>query len=388
MRGEVPHIVDLALERAEGIYRKTQAFKHVQSILPVTRRFIFGPEASEFLGHFIRECGDLIVEQAEFALAPFQNTYLQINIDLTHRALGAATTHDLFKDKGYGADVDVGYLLSGERVYTFAAGRNGDKAFMSPIVLNRNTPQKGPVLSRLDGEYPEWRSTPLPQQDETVRAMYLFGSTLNRYLTDFDDIIANVEAARAANDRALFDFHLSQGMDFAEARILATVNRHKPIRDLVNNTSVNTAWGKPAHAVDILYGGMGELRTILAALLILNQPHSNVRFAEMKAQRGFWRGKPRAYAKHNVVHIDIDGLKNLRKRFLTGSRETPRAHEVRGHFLNYNKHQCDHAWVQAIDNSKRWTCSTCGQLRVWREAYERGDASKGYVTKHYQADAH
>jgi hypothetical protein len=42
-----------------------------------------------------------------------------------------------------------------------------------------------------------------------------------------------------------------------------------------------------------------------------------------------------------------------------------------------------HDWQRSPGDTPRWVCAQCGGRRTWLAAFERGDATRGFVTKDY-----
>jgi hypothetical protein len=145
----------------------------------------------------------------------------------------------------------------------------------------------------------------------------------------------------------------------------------------------------------LLEGG-GELRTILALLLMLNRP-TVTRYEEVAAGRGWIRNKHVPYMAHTAITIDLDAVPTMRLIGTEAGEGVPRRrHEVRGHFCHDHTARdylriagCIHDWqVTALDEKIpdfpiRWECAACGGKRWWKHQHERGDASRGWVSHDY-----
>lgn len=117
--------------------------------------------------------------------------------------------------------------------------------------------------------------------------------------------------------------------------------------------------------------------------------HQRTVINDQPARHQIIKGKRVAYAAHSVVTLNLSSLPV--QRIKEGTPHGPvRAHEVRGHWVNYNRNpHCDHMWTQMApevpgDERERWHCGHCGQRRTWRKSFQRGDASLGYVTHEYR----
>lgn len=108
---------------------------------------------------------------------------------------------------------------------------------------------------------------------------------------------------------------------------------------------------------------------------------------EHSKRTGLRKGKRVQYYARSEITIQLDPLPGIKKAVSDGSRAPYRRHEVHGHFVHRggDKH-CVHAWepVQWPDGKQRWECTSCGRKRTWKKAYERGDASRGWVRSKYK----
>lgn len=100
------------------------------------------------------------------------------------------------------------------------------------------------------------------------------------------------------------------------------------------------------------------------------------------------KGKRVTFYARSEITIALDPIRGLKRAVQDGSRGSPRRHGVLGHFTHRGgqKYGCTHDWepVEKEDGKKRWECTHCGRKRTWRAAFERGDASKGYVRQSYK----
>lgn len=124
-----------------------------------------------------------------------------------------------------------------------------------------------------------------------------------------------------------------------------------------------------------------------AFFLVMAQPKSyQISFSE--GRRTMHRGRPVRYYARSVIKIDLTEAKEFRRHYLTGSRSSPRLHQVRRHFRHYGGERgCIHDWVPVEGQEKRWTCAGCGRRRVALGPFERGDANKGFVYQSYEITA-
>lgn len=131
---------------------------------------------------------------------------------------------------------------------------------------------------------------------------------------------------------------------------------------------------------------MEEYRGIIAVLrlfFLMLARGKGIRTTDKPAVRRIIKGKVRAFAAHTKIEIDL-APQELAKAIATGARGPTRAHEVRGHWVNYRRNaHCDHRWTELEPGTRRYECGSCGQLRVWRKNHYRGDSTIGFVTHEY-----
>ncbi|MBY3157274.1 hypothetical protein HFO56_33660 [Rhizobium laguerreae] len=308
-------------------------FKHLNAIRYTVKRYVFDEDASAKAGRFSTECADLVCEHAEFAIPPFANTYVEIN---QLASLRASSQREIQGDTAS----RVGYLFLENGDVLVCAGDEGEgNATFLPFVYQR---REGVAVG---GEQQvELRNFLIGEVSIDLRAAV---ETFSHRLTDIWEF------------RPLFD------MPADLARFMANECR-------------------------------GDLKRAIAAVLLLNQKHglSSRAVGPRRAIRG---GRSKTYLAHSVVTIDLSpsGIRGL---FTIGNRASPRRHQVEGHFVHYNiADGCSHSWssfstpeLEERDmerlgrHVKRWRCSGCMGLRVWRDEFHRGDAQKGFVTKEYK----
>lgn len=334
-----PHLLDIINPHSD--FRDKGYKKAVDFVLAHqkdARRFIFDPQASLYLGHFIRDCGDLILLNRQFAIPPFDTTYVELNIQKVHEGIGKTTSNDIFGAAT--ADTQVGFLLRSDHVYTMAASDTSNGASVGLFSYRTHGHWRcGPIF----GE----PYVPADPNDHWLRAALLLGTTV-------DDLPDEETRGWIIHTTAIV---------------------YNP--DYV---------GKTPHVN--VYSCMGEMRTLWAALLLINQPR-HVETVKVPWQAGILRGKRHVYAAHNLVRINLSGQPNVRKVFLPSMVHTPRRrHEVKGHFMHWGlvKH-CIHQWPMMPEigpnERARWQCVKCGGWRTWRKDHVRCDARVGFVTKDY-----
>ncbi len=300
---------------------RPEVSKVMKAVAPQARCYVFDRNASLKLGQFIRTCPDVIAEQLEFAIEPYPITYIEVEIDAVVEGTGRAGSRN-----GPKSDWKVGFLTHHNITNT--------------LVCNRA------IVGTLAGAYGFVRSKQVDpyDDDELAReAVHQLGGSYN-------DLTPTQHKMFTDNFDTLF---------FGDRSIEALASR------------------------EVMEGHMGEVRTYVAALLLLHQK-KGIALTEKPAYRTMYRGKSRPFMSHNVVTITLDGPVEIRKAMSSGSGETRRAHEVPAHYAHrYGTRTCEHVWVKRETEENHWDCSKCGRFRYLRRDHIRGDASKGFVKKSY-----
>lgn len=134
--------------------------------------------------------------------------------------------------------------------------------------------------------------------------------------------------------------------------------------------------------------GRGTLCFIMTMLAMINVcPVTYVHKPAQGSLRHRLRNIP--YLDSHVVTIRA-GRRRIEtvvdKAFRSGIARHNKRHGVRGHWAlaeyGHGGRACLHLPVEREDNHA--LCGSCGRLIVWRENYERGDASLGYVNHTYE----
>jgi len=368
-RTRAPLLVDRLLHqdrRDSERYVHPKAHEQMMRSLRSSHRFVFDDEAAERLAKVVIDIPQLLVRERQFARAPFDTIWIEIASHRYWETLReqAPEAYDMQGEWGdrENADHTVGYLIDHNRVNTIVGGTVADplgKIYISPLQYQIHT---------------EW-----PLQDQ-------------------------IKFAETAQMSRLGITAFMWGSSFG---FLGKDDVH----DLRNETVLEFLPPNPAYPEQVGYlrrpdviqlsmrGAVGDVRTIHALLLMLNRP-SITQYRPVNTSRGWYRSKPIPYLSHSVVHVDLDAVKTLRHIGTPAeSGITHRRHEVRGHFCHdktardymriagciHEWRACDDEWAviegKPKDEPSRWHCAACGGKRWWREAHERGDASKGYVIR-------
>lgn len=320
------------------------------------RRFIFDDEAAMRLADVIYDVPDMLASQYQFARAPFDQTWIEFQgypfFDRLKERAEADGGHYALRGSPETADAVIGYLIDHGSVSVFAAGTMVDPS--SGVACT-------PIQYQLNTEWPledQLRFSQDIDESHTTLGMFLWGSTWSRIDKDSRN-------------------HLRDN----------TVLELRPMTfDLTRQQKV-----------DILGAGVGDLRNIVALLLMLNRP-SITSYVSVPKSRGWHKNRVLPFMSHTSVHVSLDAVSKMR---LVGTPDGEsverRRHEVRGHFCHdqtardYSRIAgCIHEfqpthddWTPAgdvhPDEVNNWVCASCGGKRWWRRAHERGSAEVGFV---------
>lgn len=301
-----------------------QQVRRIQSLAPRARQFVFDEQASEYLGKFIAECPDILVDQMEFARQPFEVTYIELDLAAVYRGTGKPSTADYYPEP----DWKIGFLSHGGVINGFTNSRQRQSPYLSPLCI-------------LDDEYhPEAKVDALIDDSRVILGTTWYDLT---------------EAQRAAvADR------------FRMGYIGPSEHREKALRLMI-----------PA--------SMGEARVYLTALLFLFNKHRTVT-RDMPFQRKIGNGKLRTYMAHTTVSIHLQNYIELKRDLQRHQREgSLRRHEVRAHYKHRGLTPgCEHKWQRVEDaQNEQWRCTCCSGLRYLCRDHVRGDGGTGFVRKDY-----
>ena len=94
-------------------------------------------------------------------------------------------------------------------------------------------------------------------------------------------------------------------------------------------------------------------------------------------------GKAVPFLEHRLLKLRLARQATVERTVrAVVERLPPRRHDVAGHWKTSRRRgdpECDHAWVPLTEN--RQSCALCEGLRWWVAGFERGDPSRGHVTK-------
>lgn len=341
-------VVDTALRDLPRHYWP-DAHRAVSAALPRARRFVLDADASSTLGRIVASTEDLLLRNLQFALPPYEHTYLELDSRAFHDGLARPTAGS--RDT---ADRRVGYLITPSHVWSMCEGSErtvpSQRYAPTPFCWLRNNSH--PLYGKLPAR--------LSNQQEWAELVLMLGSSYHA--------LPSEDVRRWLLD----NFSMTQQ---------------------IGGTDGGFHWSEEA-----MLGSAGDLRTCLSLLLVLNCP-TRFSLLSVAPRRGIQRGRPVVYAAHSVVSLQLgrarDWRSALQHDLAAHDRASPRRHEVRGHFRHRGgSPSCTHDWPLLPTPSETpspgrspaptWSCRRCGRHRTWVAEHARGDAARGFVTKHYE----
>lgn len=336
-----------------------KALDQLQRSARQARKFVFDADAIKRVADVIRAVPELLVREQEFARPPFDLTWIEYPANVMYAELNQHVPEHL---RGFGgsatADKDLGLLFDHGRVNVFVSGtvdRPDDPIYLSPIQYRLNT---------------EW---PFEDQLEFCRRASVSRIGIDQFLWGSTYMALDVES-----QRSLRDLHAIE---------------YVPMRQ-------NAVGDGSMHG--LVNGSIGDFRTIIALLLMLNRPSICRYVRDLPNSRGWLRNRVIPYMAHTHVTIDLDAVPSMRKMSDRTSGIELRCHEVRAHYCHdktardmmriagciHEFRAADAEWkVRGVapGEAQRWVCGSCGGKRWQRREHQRGNAALGYV-KHESYD--
>jgi hypothetical protein len=311
-----------------------QLHNHIHNSMTSARRFVLTENAAIRSAQVMRTLPDLMVEASRFARAPFDLTWIEFPFRAFYQEL-TQTSPDL------DCDATVGYFIDHGRVYCASSTQD---ATARPLFM--------PIVYGLNEEWPIDEQLDFCSRMKVSRLgcdQFMWGSTYN---------FLNEDQRRQM--RAQHSMHLLADRRFD----------HNGLTDMMNSA-------------------VGDLRTIVGLLLLLNRP-SLTTYRDAPASRGYFNKKFRGYLSHTTVDIPLDPVPQLRLVGTPADDASPRRrHEVRGHWCHdaqARRRTCVHQWE--AEDEDHFTCSVCLGKRWWRRDCVRGHSGLGFVQKDYAVTTH
>jgi hypothetical protein len=341
------------------------AIKQMQNATRNARRFVFDEDAARRVARVVQEVPDLLAREVQFARAPYDITWIEFPSYIYWLTLREENPR-LYDAQGEWGDVEtadhtIGYLIDHNRINTVTLGTVSEPdgpPYITPIQYRLNT---------------EW-----PVEDQLQFAQL-------------------IGASRLGIDAFLWGSTYDK-LSWEERRLLRDYNMVERV-PLNPYNRISELWSQPGSLAGVARGSVGELRTVIAMLLMLNRPSLTTYRQTLPTRKLPYHGRNIPYMSHTVVDVTLDPVPTLR---LIGTPEgesvARRRHEVRGHYCHdktardYAKIAgCIHEWIATNedwtpvdatyprDEVKHWRCSVCEGKRWWRDAHERGTAEVGFV---------
>lgn len=338
--------------------------KRVHAASMQAKRLVLDEDSSILIGKFMDGCLDLIIQNRQFAMPLYDVMYVEYDTKAMYFALGGTASGPV-KLLSPEADTRVGFLLDHRTVYTVASGP------MSVCLMptfNYINPRGSYHAPNYGVEFPAY-----DLQQVTV------GTSLH-------GVVSNpaTKLSLMFGQQILRDEFYNDGMF---------------VPDLISlHNEVQYYWGGNIMPEKVKVDGhqralteiVGDVRNLYAILLWLNSLPHTVKYVSQPAGHKLYRGKRLALSAHNVVTIHMKGSVQIRHAFEKHfkNREHPRLHDVRGFWRHHGGQAqgCGHNWPPVPDKRHKFVCSKCGRERWWVHAHERGDASKGRITKEYKTE--
>jgi len=338
------------------------------------RRFVLTEDATRRIGEVITTIPDLLIREHQFARAPYDLTWIEFPSHVLWemfraRHPAAYTSAGIWGDPE-ASDHTIGYLIDHERVNIICGGTVADPDTLPNIL---------PIQYRLHTEWDAADQTEYARRAGLIPPedleMYLWGSTW-------------VDLKKATRDEL--------------------INRNTaeflPVNPLHHNAQ---RWLDDGEMRDAVRGSVGELRNIIALLLVMNRPSLTRYVRTFPNSRGFYKGKILPFLAHTTVTMDLDARPTLQLIGTPAGEEVSRRrHEVKGHYKHdqtsrqysriagcIHEYQPTHGpkedWAPWPDAPigmpgepgvpRNWVCSECGGKRWWQKDSERGTAEKGFL---------
>lgn len=316
------------------------------------RRFVLDESATRRYAEVVRDIPELLFREQQFARAPYDVTWIEYDFATFYYTLHGRAVDDNENSR-------CGFLIDHGTAYVFAGGKRREMTLF-PVCYDLHKPM-------------ELIESPIAGTDwDTL----FWGDHIHRKLPE---------------------------------ELRASLRQHSARFLPLSRALTSEEWHKVMHAA--VRECFGDLRNLIAILLLMNRPSLTQYVREVPHWRGFIKGKLRPYMSHTVVTIPLDPKPTLRKiGTLAGDAIEKRRHEVRGtychdelyrkgtkagcihNFIPDPKHEDDpDRWhfipgynPNADIERDNWVCKDCGGHRWWREDHHRGNAALGFVEKSYK----
>lgn len=319
-----------------------------------SERIILGDDASFALGKWIVDCEEDIMRNLQFALPPFPKTYIELTIWRCHQGIDRKTSGPVET-----ADDRIGFLIDGKHVRVMSSSQHGMHRpfFKHPAV----------------GIFHYWLDTPETERliegpierEAALRAALLFGTS-----------------AHALDDEAMFRLIVGS----TRIRCLTPLSEKFLSERLLDQGRVKTRFEQ------LVSNCAGELRTMWAVLLLLNQHRHRIQTHGVPRETLVTARGRKVYMAHTLITIPIFSTPaETRKCFYPNTRASPVGHDVRAHWRDYHdRKNCTSFWAQGMswpllpDDDGRFQCPNCHGYRRRIASFSRGRSDVGYNLHTYE----
>jgi hypothetical protein len=336
----------------------------LQAKCRAAEKFVFDESGAAQIGEMAKTMPELLVREAPMAYPPYDLTWIEFPHWRYWQAVASPEEIAQNNEQKWGtADHSLGYLIDHGVVTVIPGGTIGD-----PL----REPEIFPIQYHLQTPWTEAGAVEFCQMARISRDLldaYLWGSTLP---------------------------HIPEGA-------LGTVRQTNRLSILPLKPH-SVSW-LDKHKRNLMVGCAGELRTILAFLVMLARPAVQRREAQPR-DRKFVRGKLLPLFGHTTVRIDLDAVAYIRRETkpANGTGTPKRHHHVEGFFRHdqwfhdATELGCEHAmqpthrdwspWPDAplgTEVRKWWMCAKCGGKAVRVKPHWRGKLAQGLISHdHYK----
>jgi hypothetical protein len=322
---------------------------YFQDLVRRAHRFVLDDNALTRIAEIIRDVPEMIVRNCDFAVPVFDDMWIEFNPAPLYRIINGQEME--------GPAKKVGYLISHNRVWIMVQIEGGKAV---PLAYHYELNTEWTVEDQLS--FCKDCGVSRMQLDQ-----HFWGATWS--LLDGEERHALRARHRVVN-------------------MLDSPPDDHPQKNLILEAIHNN-----------FMEGAGDLRNLIAILLMLNRPKVTT-LTVMPRRQGFIGNKLKPFLSHSVISINLDARETVRQIGSPADASAPkRRHEVRGHWCQNEKakagsrHGCIHEWrparIEEItsrmqaddpdDTTRRWACPLCGGKRWWRKDHQRGHGGEGFV---------
>lgn len=339
------------------------ALKRVIAAAHQAKRLVLDEDASRMVGRFMEGCIDLIVQHRQFAMPLYDVMYIEFDTRAMYDEISGNAAGPIKKDDPE-ADERIGFLFDHRTVYTIANGPLSSAIMPIFNYINPRGTYETPNYGKDFMVYELWHDKQEKEPADATKLSLMLGASALRMLA----ATGGGPTRERAHDLILFcrevQYYYAGVKDINK---VGTEGHQKIMNEIV-----------------------GDVRNMYAILLWLNSLPHTVKYTNRPAGHKMYRGKRLALSAHNVVTIHMQGAVQIRNLFTKHMKERqhPRLHDVRGFWRHrFGIAQgCGHDWPATPDKRNKFVCKKCGRERWWIHEHERGDKSKGRVTKEYKAE--